>query len=264
MPRYDLADLTLLMQRLRKPATGCPWDIKQNYASIVPHTLEEVYEVVDAIERQDYDNLEEELGDLLFQVVFYAQIASEEQRFSLGDVVHRVTEKLVRRHPHVFPQGTLASERDPGDDPDELMIGANWEAIKATEKPKPESICDQVPLAMPALQRAYKLQKKAAKVGFDWPDVEGALGKLKEEIDELAQETQPERILDEGGDVLFSLVNLLRKQGVDPELAMRHANQKFERRFRHIEKQASKPLPEYSLEALDAWWDEAKEIERNE
>lgn len=262
MAIYQLADLQALMQRLRKPATGCPWDIEQTYHSIVPHTLEEVYEVVDAIERQDYDNLQEELGDLLFQVVFYAQMASEEGRFQLSDVIHRVTEKLLRRHPHVFPDGTLTSERSPGEAPDVHRVNANWDAIKASEKAKPSSICEQVPKAMPALQRAYKLQKKAAKQGFDWPNVEGALAKLKEEIDELAQESEPDRLLDEGGDVLFSLVNLLRKQGIDPETAMRHANHKFERRFRYIEQQASQPLVEYSLAELDQWWVQAKEIER--
>ncbi|WP_119394000.1 nucleoside triphosphate pyrophosphohydrolase [Salinibius halmophilus] len=261
---YQIDDLRTLMTRLRDATTGCPWDIKQTYASIVPHTLEEVYEVVEAIENHDYDNLEEELGDLLFQVVFYAQIASEENRFDLSGVIHRVTEKLLRRHPHVFPDGTLNSQRQPDDNPDELMVNANWDAIKASEKPKPDSICDQVPRALPSLQRAYKLQKKAAKQGFDWPDTDGALAKLKEEIDELAQETTPERLLDEGGDVLFSLVNLLRKQGIDPDMAMRHANQKFERRFRHIESQAEKPLTHYTLDELDHWWNDAKEKERGQ
>ena len=187
---YSLADLLYLMQRLRNPETGCPWDLQQDFASIVPHTLEEAYEVADAIERQDWPHVEEELGDLLFQVIFYGQIAAEQQLFNTESIIDKLVKKLVRRHPHVFPDGTLQSERHPEDKLTEEQIKASWEAIKQQEKkqnntaeaaePEPKHLLDEVPNTFPALTRAVKLQKKASKVGFDWPNIDGVFDKVNE------------------------------------------------------------------------------------
>lgn len=188
--RYDYHDLKTLMQRLRTPGTGCPWDLEQTYESIVPHTLEEVYEVIDTIERGDYQHLREELGDLVFQVVFYAQIASEEQRFDLDDVIHDLVAKLISRHPHVFPAGTLESQIDPNQQTDAGTVNGQWDQLKDVEKQssgRAVSLLDDVPRALPGLLRARKLQKRAARVGFDWPDVSGVFDKVDEELAELRE-----------------------------------------------------------------------------
>ncbi|TWI55565.1 ATP diphosphatase [Pseudomonas duriflava] len=270
---YSLDDLLHLMARLRDPQHGCPWDLKQDYASIVPHTLEEAYEVADAIERQDYTQLRDELGDLLFQVVYYSQLAREEQRFAFAEVVDSITRKLVRRHPHVFPDGDLYGSLD---QPrlDEKAIKRRWEEIKAEERaekaaaPEQLSLLDDVPAVLPALSRAAKLQKRAAQVGFDWPEAEAVIGKLHEELNEVLEamrEGDHAHITEEVGDLLFVVVNLARHLKVDAENALRGANGKFERRFRFIEQalKAQGKHPEHcKLEELDALWEAAKAGER--
>lgn len=255
MRRYHFADLLYLMQRLRDPKTGCPWDRAQNLNTIVPHTLEEVYEVVDAIERADMVNLKEELGDLLFQVVFYAQITDEQQQFAMDDIIHQLVAKLIYRHPHVFPEGTLESQGQPGDNTQGL--DEQWEQLKAQKQAPMTSVLDGVPLALPALQRAYKLQKKAAKLGFDWPDCQGPKAKILEELAEL-EAAEADCQLEEAGDLLFSVVNLLRKMKLDPELALRAANTKFSRRFQYVERQAQAQMQDLSLAELEVHWQQAK------
>ncbi len=270
---YTLDDLLHLMARLRDPQHGCPWDLKQTYASIVPYTLEEAYEVADAIERSDFEHLQGELGDLLFQVVYYSQLAREEGRFEFEAVVDSITRKLIRRHPHVFPTGELYA---PLDTPrlDEGQVKQRWEEIKAqerSEKAEPEqlSLLDDVPAALPALSRAAKLQKRAAQVGFDWPDALPVLDKVREELDEVLQamaDNDPAALADEVGDLLFAAVNLARHVKVDPETALRGANGKFERRFRFIEqalRDMGRPIEDCTLEDLDALWGEAKRQEKN-
>lgn len=239
---YALDDLLYLMRRLRDPQTGCPWDLKQDFATILPHTLEEAYEVADAIERQDWPHVEEELGDLLFQVIFYGQIADERQLFNVGSIIHRLVEKLIRRHPHVFPQGTLHSERDPAITPEEAEINANWDAIKQQEKAlkpqQPKRLLDDVPATMPALTRSVKLQKKAGKVGFDWENIHGVLDKIREELAEVEAEIEQadaQRLEDEIGDLLFAVTNLARHLQVDPEAALRGTNSRFTSRFHVVE-----------------------------
>lgn len=269
MADYSVDDLIYLMQRLRDPESGCPWDLKQDFASIVPHTLEEAYEVADTIERQDWTHLKDELGDLLFQVIFYAQLGDEiedqAQQFDFNAIVSNLIEKLVRRHPHVFPAGTLRSERS-GDSIDEAQIKANWEAIKQQERDRKarSGVLDDVPRALPALSRANKLQKRASQVGFDWDDPELVLDKIAEEIDELREAIRDGRqaeIQDEMGDILFAQVNLARHLSVNPEVALRGTNRKFERRFGHVEKcvqESGRDWDMFSLDELDAFWDEAK------
>ncbi|EKM93628.1 MULTISPECIES: nucleoside triphosphate pyrophosphohydrolase [Stutzerimonas stutzeri group] len=271
---YQLPDLLHLMARLRDPQHGCPWDLQQNYASIVPHTLEEAYEVADAIESGDFDHLPGELGDLLFQVVYYSQLAKEEGRFEFATVVDAITRKLVRRHPHVFPDGDLyGSPELPR--LDEAAIKQRWEEIKAEERaekaaaPEQLSLLDDVPAALPALSRAAKLQKRAAQVGFDWPEALPVVDKVREELDEVLvamSENDAEAIAEELGDLLFVVVNLARHLKVDPENALRGANGKFERRFRFIEqalRQAGRPIENCTLEELDALWDAAKRAEQS-
>lgn len=266
---YQLPDLLHLMARLRDPQHGCPWDLQQDYASIVPHTLEEAYEVADAIESGDFDHLPGELGDLLFQVVYYSQLANEEGRFEFATVVDSITRKLIRRHPHVFPDGDLyGSPELPR--LDEAAIKQRWEEIKAEERaekataPEQLSLLDDVPSALPALSRAAKLQKRAAQVGFDWPDALPVVDKVHEELDEVLvamSENDPQAIAEEIGDLLFVTVNLARHLKVDPENALRAANGKFERRFRFIEqalRQAGRPIEQCDLVELDALWEEAK------
>ncbi len=269
-PGYDLDDLRYLMRRLRDPETGCPWDIAQTFQTIAPFTLEEVYEVIDTIEREDYDHLKEELGDLLFQVVFYAQLGEEESRFNFDDIITGLVAKLVLRHPHVFPDGTLRSQREnrekAGQGPDSEEIRGNWEAIKRAERQEKgrKSVLADIPLALPALKRAAKLQKRAANHGFDWPSVDGAVDKLEEEIEELKQalhQGQSELLLDELGDVLFSAVNVCRHSGIDGEAALRSTMRKFERRFQYIEnciEKSERSLDEVSLDEMDRLWEEAK------
>ncbi len=263
---YSLDDLIYLMQRLRDPESGCPWDLEQTFASIVPHTLEEAYEVADTIEREDWPHLKDELGDLLFQVIFYAQLGTEEQRFDFHAIVDQLVEKLIRRHPHVFPDGTLrGASREQQIDTE--RVGQRWEEIKQQERDAKQrtGVLDEVPVGLPALSRAAKLQKRASKVGFDWGEALPVLDKIEEEIAELREAIQAGRqdeISDEMGDILFAQVNLARHLNVDPEQAVRGTNAKFERRFRYIEQQveaAGGDWSGFSLEQLDAWWDEAKQ-----
>lgn len=263
--RYGYEDLKTLMQRLRDPQTGCPWDIKQTYRSIVPHTLEEVYEVIDTIEREDYQHLREELGDLVFQVVFYAQIAREEERFDLDDVIHDLVAKLLYRHPHVFPDGTLASRIDPDERPASDAVNRQWDRLKDREK-TPKHLLDDIPHALPGLLRARKLQKRAARVGFDWPDSDGIFEKIEEELAELreaARNGDQTHCEDELGDLLFVIANLSVHLKVDPEQALRRTAGKFERRFSHVEAEVEKSGRDWSgftLEQLDAFWDDAKKL----
>ncbi|MGE8359459.1 nucleoside triphosphate pyrophosphohydrolase [Pseudomonas sp.] len=270
---YQLNDLLHLMARLRDPQYGCPWDLKQSYATIVPYTLEEAYEVADAIERADFEHLPGELGDLLFQVVYYSQLAQEEGRFAFAEVVDAITRKLVRRHPHVFPDGDLYGAPDMAR-LEEAAIKQRWEAIKAEERaekaaaPEQLSLLDDVPAALPALSRAAKLQKRAAQVGFDWPDALPVVDAVREELDEVLEamsENDPAAIAEEIGDLLFVVTNLARHLKVDPEAALRAANGKFERRFRFIEqalREAGRPIEDCSLEDMDALWGEAKKLEK--
>ncbi|MCH8497082.1 MAG: nucleoside triphosphate pyrophosphohydrolase [Marinobacter sp.] len=277
---YTLDDLTYLMARLRDPSIGCPWDVKQTFRSIVPHTLEEAHEVADAIERDDMPHLKDELGDLLFQVIFYAQMGKEAGHFDLESIVDNLVAKLIRRHPHVFPQGTLDSQIDPDNRPDEASIKTAWERIKAEERgqqTEPEAVAsklDGIAASLPALARAEKLQRRAAHYGFDWPDINPVFDKLHEEIDELkeawqqVQENPADRdaLEDELGDVMFVCVNLARFLKVNPEQALRRTNRKFERRFRAIEQALAtegRAMENETLETLDAIWQSVKGIEKD-
>lgn len=261
-----------LMARLREPEYGCPWDLKQTYQSIAPFTVEEAYEVADTILREDYEHLREELGDLMFQVVFYSQMAEEEGRFQFDDVLMDLEQKLVRRHPHVFPEGTLDSRIQPGEQVAEHTIKSNWDAIKQQEKADKnqlgESILDGMPAGMSPTRRAHKLQSVVAKKGFDWQDSALVMAKLEEELGELGQEVYGnapnELIADELGDLMFCCVNLARHYKLDPELVMMKANQKFERRFRALERalqQQGVSLEEATLEQMEQEWQQAKKTE---
>ena len=270
-PRYQMQDLVYLMQRLRDPEKGCPWDLKQNYRSIVPSTLEEVYEVVEAIEQDDLENLREELGDLLFQVVFYSQLASETGSFTFNDVAHAIVSKLVRRHPHVFPSGSLYQDSTPVVPLSDEQLHAQWDRIKQEEKSRRSraqegvsSLLADIPQAIPALQRAYKIQKKLASVGFDWSSAEELFPVLAAEIEELRvalAAAQRRAIEEEAGDVLFAAVNLCRHLGLDPETALRAANRKVEQRFAYVEKglqmQGKTPAAAHQPE-MERLWQEAK------
>lgn len=261
---YSIDDLRYLMSRLRDPQTGCPWDLKQTYKSITAHTIEEVYEVVDAIERDDTQHLSEELGDLLFQIIFYAQLGEEDNQFNFDTVVAKITSKLLRRHPHVFPDGTLASVRAADSVASEAEIKSNWEAIKKQERSgKGESgDLDDIPLALPALSRALKLQKRAANTGFDWSQVDAVIAKVKEEIAELEIEIgrgNAEGIEDELGDLLFSCVNLARHLSTDPEKALARSNRKFKRRFEAMEAAAgANKFSQLSLDEMESLWVQVK------
>jgi nucleoside triphosphate diphosphatase len=272
-PSSDVRRLVEIMAALRDPLAGCPWDIEQTFATIAPFTIEEAYEVADAIERGSPEDLREELGDLLLQVVFHARMAEEAGLFDFGGVVQAITAKLVRRHPHVFGDARALS-------PD--AVKALWGRIKADEKrTKAQARANQglpaeaqpgalggVPLALPALSRALKLQEKAGKVGFDWNDVRAVLAKLAEEIAEVEAEIakgSTEALADEVGDLLFAAVNLARHLKVDPESALRRANAKFERRFAHIEsslRERGRTPESASLEEMEQLWTEAKLKER--
>ena len=242
MTRYKIEDLMQLMARLREPETGCPWDLKQSYQSITSSTIEEAYEVIDTIERHDYAHLKEELGDLLFQIVFYSQLASEDGFFDLYEVVNNITAKLLRRHPHVFPDGTIESRRITANDSDD-HIKASWEAIKQSERQDKgvKSVLDDIPNALPAVTRAEKLQKRASQVGFDWSALGGVVDKLSEELGELKEALEnddADATAEEIGDLMFTCVNLARHVSCDPEKALRYANSKFERRFKSMEESA--------------------------
>ena len=265
MTQYSIDDLLYLMTRLRDPEAGCPWDIKQDYTSIAPSTLEEAYEVVDAIEKQDFVHLKEELGDLLFQVIFYSQLGKEEERFEFSGVVSDLVAKLVRRHPHVFPDGTLQSRVDnrhtlPGD------VKARWETIKQQEREAKgvNGLLTDVPLNLPALSRAAKLQKRAASVGFDWDNVDGPIAKVREELVEVEAELRSgnhQALEEELGDLLFAAVNIARYMKIDPEQALRRANHKFEKRFGFIEANVSQPMEKTSIEEMNRLWGLAKTLD---
>ena len=265
-PSRDISRLLEIMAELRTPESGCPWDLEQNFATIAPYTLEEAYEVADAIARGDLADLREELGDLLLQVVFHARMAQEQEAFDFGDVVEAITEKLVRRHPHVFGDKRASNPE---------AVKGLWEDIKAQEKkakaargrPVDEGALAGVPVALPALTRALKLQTKAGKVGFDWNDPRAVLRKIREEADEIeeALHGDPSAAAGEVGDLLFAAVNLARHLNADPEALLRATNQKFERRFAAIEGALAargKAPQDATLAEMDALWDEAKAKER--
>lgn len=270
--KFTIDQLLKVMSSLRDPQLGCEWDKKQTLKKLTSYTLEEVYEVIDAVERQDDAHLQDELGDLLFQIVFYSQIAQEEGRFDFSDVVKSITEKLLRRHPHVFPDGTISSfgtSMKPAISAEQVAV--NWELIKNQERSSKAlgraervSLMDDVPSALPALERAGKLQKRAATVGFDWQSIAPVLEKLQEEIGELEVEIAArdhDRIAAELGDILFSCVNLARHLKVEPEAALRGSNRKFERRFRELEELAAeqpKPLSELSTAEMNDLWERIK------
>ena len=274
--RYSVEDLLTLMSVLRNTEQGCPWDIKQDWDSNVPHTLEEAYEVADAIERRAFDELPGELGDLLFQVIYYAQFGAEEQRFDFHDIVDTLTAKMLRRHPHVFPDGTLASRRPPGVSAEDVQtqhVNSRWEALKADERAERSqqstpSVLDDVPRTLPALSRAAKLSKRAARVGFDWPDASGVLDKIREELAEVEEalaEGNRQHAQEEVGDLLFAVTNLARTLGADPEQCLRTTNSKFERRFRYVERQLAadaRPLTDASLDEMETHWQAAKAQEK--
>jgi nucleoside triphosphate diphosphatase len=264
-PSRDIGRLLEIMATLRTPNTGCPWDLEQNFATIAPYTLEEAYEVADAIARDDLTDLKEELGDLLLQVVFHARMAEEQRAFDFGDVVQAITEKLIRRHPHVF--GDERSQTP------EAVKGL-WERIKTEEKAarggaKQGGALAGVPVALPALTRALKLQEKAGKVGFDWNDPRAVLHKIREEADEVedALDSAPADTAEaaaEVGDLLFAAVNLARHLHADPEALLRQTNRKFERRFAAIETALAakgRAPQDATLAEMDALWDEAKRAE---
>lgn len=265
--RYTLDDLIHLMARLRDPDTGCSWDLKQTYSSIAKSTIEEAYEVVDAIESGDAGHLKEELGDLLFQVIFYSRLGQEEAKFDFHSIVHSLTEKLIRRHPHVFPNGSLTDVVAQTAAPE--AVKASWEAIKKQERNAKgqADLLDDVPLGLPALTRAEKLQKRAASVGFDWQEPKQVLTKLQEEMTELqvALEAGDERgQKEELGDVLFTLVNLARHLDIDAETALRSANNKFSGRFRYIEQKVTADggaLKDTNVDLMERYWQEAKSRE---
>ncbi|NYT74149.1 nucleoside triphosphate pyrophosphohydrolase [Halomonas sp. QX-2] len=273
--RHGIDDLLTLMQVLRDREQGCPWDLQQDWDSIVPHTLEETYEVADAIERRAFDELPGELGDLLFQVVYYAQFGAEEQRFDFADIVDTLTTKMLRRHPHVFPDGTLASRRPPGVSAEEVQtqqVNSRWESLKAEERAERAverpSVLDDVPRTLPALSRAAKLSKRAARVGFDWPDARGVVAKIREELAEVEEALaagDQQHAQEEVGDLLFAVTNLARTLNADPEQCLRATNAKFERRFRFVECElsaAQRPLTEASLDEMEAHWQAAKAEEK--
>jgi nucleoside triphosphate diphosphatase len=268
-PSRNISRLLEIMAMLRTPGSGCPWDLEQDFATIAPYTIEEAYEVADAIARGDLDDLRDELGDLLLQVVFHARMAEEQNAFAFGDVVEAITRKMIRRHPHVF------AAKDGQLTPSEVK-GA-WERIKAEEKAdraarRPQetahpSLLSSIKPGQPALTRAMELQRKASSVGFDWNDPRAVLHKIREEADEIEaalDRDDREELADETGDLLFALVNLARHVGADPEMALRGANAKFERRFGHIERALAaqgRSLESASLAEMDALWNEAKEKE---
>jgi len=262
-PSRDISRLIEIMAALRNPDGGCAWDIEQDYMSIRNYTIEEAYEVADAIERNDFGDLREELGDLLLQPVFHAQMASEDGHFDFGDVVYAITEKLVRRHPHVFGE---QAARDAGG------AKARWDDVKEDERAKkaakrdtPPSVLDDVPMVLPSLARAEKLTKRAAKVGFDWPDVPAVMAKVTEELDELQAASTDKERHEEMGDLLFAIANLARHMNIDPEAALRDANAKFTRRFHYVEERARADgvgMKEAGLERLDGYWNEIRAADK--
>ena len=263
---YSMAELLRIMQRLRDPESGCPWDLKQDFASIVPYTLEECYELADAIGQNDLPHIADELGDVLFQVVFYSQLGSEQGAFDFSSVVDGIARKLLRRHPHVFADGAVEGRVNQAVTTEQVK--ERWEAIKQEERAERAGteggILDDVPRALPALSRAQKLQKRAAGVGFDWPDAAGVMTKLEEELAELKSALDAgssDATAEELGDVLFTVVNITRRCGLDAEAVLRQANQKFETRFQHMERaalEAGSGLAQESPEQLEQRWQAAK------
>ena len=270
-PSRDISGLLDIMAKLRTPGSGCPWDLEQNFSTIAPYTIEEAYEVADAIARGDLDDLRDELGDLLLQVVYHAQMAEERNAFAFGDVVEAITTKLIRRHPHVF------ADKDGNIQP--AGVKSAWERIKAEEKAERAarrslepadhtSLLAGVKAGQPALTRAMELQRKASTVGFDWNDPRAVLHKIREEADEIEaalDRGDADELAAETGDLLFALVNLARHVGADPESALRGTNAKFERRFAYIERALAakgRSIDGASLEEMDALWNEAKSTER--
>jgi ATP diphosphatase len=266
-PSRDISRLLEIMAMLRTPGTGCPWDLEQDFATIAPYTIEEAYEVADAIARGDLDDLRDELGDLLLQVVYHARMAEEQAAFSFGDVVEAITRKMIRRHPHVF------ADKDGKLTP--VGVKSAWDRIKAEEKAEraarrppeqaqPASLLSDVKTGQPALVRAMELQRKASTVGFDWNDPRAVLHKIREEADEIEaalDRGDAQELAEETGDLLFALVNLARHVGADPEMALRGTNAKFERRFGYIERALAaqgRAFESASLDEMDALWDEAK------
>ena len=263
---HDIDRLLDIMAQLRTPGTGCPWDLEQTFATIAPYAIEEAYEVADAIARDDLEDLKDELGDLLLQVVFHARMAEEQHAFAFGDVVDAISRKMIRRHPHVF--GDQAGKLSPDD------VKDAWGRIKAEEKAEraarhpaesaPSSLLGSVKAGLPALTHALELQRKASTVGFDWNDPRAVLNKIREEADEIEaalDSADKDELAAETGDLLFALVNLARHVDADPEMALRGANAKFERRFAYIERALAakgRTLDGASLEEMDALWDEAK------
>ncbi|TCP95586.1 ATP diphosphatase [Cricetibacter osteomyelitidis] len=265
MSQHSINDFIQIIAQLRNPNGGCPWDLKQNYRSMIPCLLEESYEVVEAVEQESTVDLKEELGDLLLQVVFFSQLAAEDGKFTFDDVLDGVYEKIIRRHPHVFGDSVANNEQE---------ALQNWNQVKAAENRQKghNSILDNVPNAFPALLRAEKLQKKCAKIGFDWNDVNQVFAKVEEELQEVKLELNrphlaQEKIEEEIGDLLFAVTNLSRHLKCNTEEALRKANHKFERRFRAIEQKLAaenKSLQESSLAEMDILWDEVKKAEKSE
>jgi ATP diphosphatase len=266
LPTDAMERLLAVMAQLRNPDGGCPWDLEQNFATIAPYTIEEAYEVADAIERRDMAALKDELGDLLLQVVFHAQMAREAGSFDFAAVAAAIAEKMIRRHPHVFGDVSIKTAD---------AQTAAWEdhkeserRAKASAEGRAASVLDGVAVGLPALMRAIKLQRRAARVGFDWPNAADVFIKIDEELTEIKSEISnagaPERVQDEIGDLLFAVVNLARHLNVDPEASLRHANAKFERRFRQVEARltaAGQRAADVGLDALEALWQQVKEIE---
>lgn len=285
--RYDLSDLVYLMQRLRDPDTGCPWDIQQTFDSIIPHTIEETHEVAQAIGEKDWSHVEEELGDLLFQVIFYSQLGAEKELFDVSSVINILVTKLIRRHPHVFPQGNLKDQRAPNSCPSEAEIKAQWQIIKAQEKAlkatrssKPLKVTDglelveylqDIPRSLPALSQADKIQKTVSLRGFDWSEIAGVLDKVREELQEVEEEiplADPTRLNHEVGDLLFAVVNVARHLGVNPEQALMDTNKRFSERYSIAERYLAKTgrtlelgnenkVSDYEMETA---WQEAKRL----
>ena len=257
MTSPSIEKLAEIMAKLRTPVTGCPWDLEQDFATIVPYTIEEAYEVADAIERNDMAALKDELGDLLLQVVFHSRMAEEADLFNLQDVINSISDKMIRRHPHVFTD----VDADTAD-----AVVTNWEAIKAAERqdksPDTSALAD-IAYALPALLRAQKLQKRASRTGFDWDNVEDAIAKLEEEVVELREANSDAHKAEEAGDLLFAAVNVCRLAGVDAETALKAANLKFERRFRAMETIAGDQFEQLDLDAKEGLWQQVKAAERD-
>lgn len=285
--RYDLSDLIYLMQRLRDPDTGCPWDIQQTFDSIIPHTIEEAHEVAQAIGEKDWPHVEEELGDLLFQVIFYSQLGAEKELFDISSVINILVTKLVRRHPHVFPQGNLQDQRAPNSCPSKEEINAQWQIIKAQEKAlkaartsKSVEVTDglelvgylqDIPRSLPALSQADKIQKTVSLRGFDWSEIAGVLDKVREELQEVEEEiplADPTRLKHEVGDLLFAVVNVARHLGINPEQALMDTNKRFSERYSIAERYLANQGRSLELgnenkvadDEMEAAWQEAKRL----